>query len=113
MRVKTVASYLPRLGFLLFAISPVTERNDRLFYVCIGLAVLSFFLAFALVLLAWRNKESAYLKGSLSEGLGDVGTAIVGLLVCYSLDCSRLVWFWWIILIFASIEVVHFAKKYS
>ena len=113
-RNKILSSYIPRLMFLLCAISPATERHEQLFYLCTFLILVSFFACVIGLIMAFRERCRCLLDmvwGTPRDCLDDILIAIAGIFVCYSMDYSKQSIFWWIVLMINVLQLRVFYKK--
>jgi hypothetical protein len=110
---EIIISSLPRLGFLLWAISPIIENIDWLFYTCVILGILSV-LAFAISLITVYKKNRknfpTYFLGTPRDNLFDLFISIAGIIICYSLGIFDHAYLW-LFLLTASILQLLFPSK--
>jgi len=110
---ELIMTSLPTLGLLLWAISPVTENNDWLFYTCAVLSILSFLVFITGLIIVYkkdRKKFPTYLLGTPRDNLFYLFISIAGIIICYSLGIFDHAYFWWFLLI-ASILQLLFPNK--
>ena len=105
-----LTSCLPRLALLLYAIAPVTENKEWVFYTLSPLIIVSFLFSFIWAIQIWRKSSNdfiEYIIGSKRDNLYDLIIAFVGIIVNYSLDVPNGLYFWCFVLVFAIIELVY------
>lgn len=104
-----ITPYIPRLALFLFAIAPLTESNDWIFYINSVLIIGLFVLAIVGAVQVYRkDKENfiGYMAGSLQDNLYDLIIGIIGLIISYSMNLPRLAYFWWFVIAGSVISII-------
>ena len=92
---------LPRLALLLFAISPVTEKKDWIFYTNSFLIISLFVVSIIYVIHTCKKDRKEGLKffvGDTDDNASYAMISLVGLIVSYSMDLNNIAWIWWLLL---------------
>ena len=99
--IKTrITFYAPRLALLLFAIAPLTESKDWIFYTNSFLVIGLFALSIIEGVRVYRKEKEnfiGYMVGDLQDNLYDLIIGIIGLIVCYSMNLPNRAYFWWFV----------------
>lgn len=106
-------SSLPRFALMLYAISPITEQKEWIFYInfiaAASLGLIS--IGYAIYIVCKSPKAfTKYMAGNPKDNLSDLMVAIVGLTVCYSMDLGYDAWLWWFIFVVAILELLYPTK---
>ena len=98
---QTAAAFAPRLSLLLYALLPVTEATDWLYYVCATLILASFAVFITTSIVALKSDKEEWMDnlcGDRRTGMYDMFIAIAGLTVGLALHSTGDSIFWGIIL---------------
>lgn len=101
---------LPRAALLLYAIAPVTESKDWIFYIISTLIIGLFIASIICAVLMWKKSRKdfiEYVLGRKQDNLYDIMIAIAGFIVSYSMDAMNYSYFWCFVLIFAIMELIY------
>lgn len=107
---------LPRLALLLYAILPVTENKDWVFYTCAIFILISFLIFFVSVVIAYRKDRKnikTYICGTPHDNLFDMFISLAGIIVCYSIDIPNRAIFWLFLLIMAIFQILYPTKRFE
>lgn len=113
---KQLMSSFSGLGLLLYAIMPVIENTDWLFYTCAGLMILSFCIFLAGSVFVYREEHGkimTYLSGTPRDKIYQIFISLTGIAIYFSMNRSGLswTWIWWAILITDLLELVSPVKE--
>lgn len=98
-----ITPYIPRLALFLFAVAPLTESNDWIFYINSVLIIGLFVLSIVGAVRVYRKDKGdfiGYMAGSLQDNLYDLIIGIIGLIISYSMNL-RIAYFWWCVVVVA------------
>lgn len=105
---------LSLLSMLIFALLPVFELNDTIFYINVGIFAIIILTLIYLVVTSLKKgsvKLSELLFDDLATMVADVYIGIVGVSVCYCLNPGKIIYWWWIYLTFSLPLTVSFLLK--
>lgn len=106
-------SAFPRIAFLLYALSPLIENIDCLYYINSFLIIALFIVSVIGYGKIYKKNKAYFLKyliGSTIDNLYDLAIAITGIGISYFMHLNNRAYFWWFILILTIIELLFPAK---
>ncbi|MDE6355048.1 MAG: hypothetical protein K2L56_08380 [Prevotella sp.] len=112
---QTAAAFAPRLSLLLYALLPVTEATDWLYYACAALTLASFAVFIAASVVALKNDKEEWMDnfcGDRRTGMYDMFIAIAGLTVGLALHNTGNSIFWGVILALVGMQYA-FPQKFK
>ena len=105
---------LSLLSMLIFALLPVFELNDTIFYINVGIFAIIILTLIYLVVTSLKKgsvKLSELLFDDLATMVADVYIGIVGVSVCSCLNPGKIIYWWWFYLTFSLTLTVSFLLK--
>lgn len=102
------------IGLLFWAIMPVTENSDWLYYTCAGLCFLAFSMFIAGSVIVYqeeREKFTTFILGTPRDNIYQIFIALAGIAICYAMNHTNLSCIWWVIIISSLLQLFSPVKE--
>lgn len=116
MTRKETTALLPKLGLLLYAVSPLTETTEWLFYTCSAVICGLFAWWLVRIIKAYRTDGKNfiyYIFGGPRDNIFYLAIAVLGLTVSYLMETGQSHIFWWVLIVATIGELIFPLSKSS
>lgn len=110
---KHASTFGMRLAQLLFAVSPLTDGNDTLFYACVSTAATLFLVFITTTVIVCKEEKwntIVYISGNRITNSIDCVIGIIGIIVCRETEFIRLSYYWWTYFAISLISLIGLLK---